>query len=960
MFKKTPIGSAAALAAGSLFAALALAPSVQAQSSAQEVTITGTRIRTPGAVSSSPITAISAEDVRSSQPVAVEEFFKGLPAAIPAIGSGTNNGTAGGATIDLRGLGANRSVVLIDGRRVVPFDLTGAVDTNVIPMALLSRVDLVTGGASAVYGADAVAGVANFVLKKDFRGFTVDSSYGLSEKGDAVKRRTDFTMGAGLDNGRGNVALSVGFTKTDPLLQGSREIGKVSRNSKTGGAQGSFTAVPLVEGNFFGGDGGQVDPATGTFVPDVNTYNFNPLNYYQTPLKRTQVTALGNYTINERMDVYAQLLFTRADVGSQLAPSGTFFNDYNVPLGNPYITPAMRQQICDTYKLSAADCADNSKEVLMSLGRRFVELGPRLNDFKNTMYQSTLGLRGEAFAGWNYDVYASTGKSDQTQTRGNWGSNSKVQQALRALNKDTCLDASNGCVPLNIFGAAGSITPGMAKFINQSAVLGQSVEQTVFSGSINGDLGSLRSPFAKQPISVALGAEHREVTASNSSDSASQIQGEVLGSGAPTPDRSGTFKLQEAFVEAQVPLAADLPLVYRASLDLGYRYSTFKTTSSQSYGTYKFGGDWSPVKGLRFRAMKQRATRAPNIDELYQPQITSLDNLAVDPCAGNAINAAQANTAGTLSNLCRQTGVPLANIGGLAQPSAGQINVLTGGNPDLKPEEADTTTLGLVWEPEFVKGLTVTLDYYKISINGAVSNPSSTDVLDDCYNAKFNPTFAFNAACGLIGRNPNTGSFNGVASKGVVLLTSNLGKIATAGYDIGVNYRLPLRQLGLNPSLGTLDLSLNATILDKYDYQATPRSVNRNCVGFYSVACGTVSAGEGPVHKVKWNQRTNWSMGDYSFGYNWRHLSGVTEEPGGTDFLPAYATIKSYDYVDLSASWNVNKMLRLSLAINNAFDKKAPMVGNTIGTTTSNSGNTYPQTYDVIGRYYSIGASLKF
>lgn len=960
MFKKTPIGSAAAMAASGLLAALSLMSAAQAQTSTQEVTITGTRIRTPGAVSSSPITAISADDVRTSQPVAIEEFFKGLPAAIPGVGPGTNNGTAGGATIDLRGLGANRSVVLIDGRRVVPFDLSGAVDTNVIPIALLSRVDLVTGGASAVYGADAVAGVANFVLKKDFRGFTVDSTYGLSEKGDAVKRRTDFTMGAGLDNGRGNVALSVGFTKTDPLLQGSRSIGSVGRSSTSGRPQGSFTAVPLVEGNFNGGDGAQVDPVTGTFVPDVATYNFNPVNYYQTPLKRTQVTALGNYTINDHADVYAQLLFTRADVGSQVAPSGTFFNDYYVPLGNPYITAAMRQQICDTYKVSAADCADNSKEVLMSLGRRFVELGPRLNDFKNTMYQTTLGVRGEAIAGWSYDVYASTGKSDQAQSRVNWGSNSKVQQGLRALNTETCIDTSNGCVPLNLFGAAGTITPAMVKFINQNAVLGQTVEQTVFSGSINGDLGAFRSPFAKQPISVAIGAEHREVTASNNSDSASQIQGEVLGTGAPTPDRSGTFKLQEAFLEAQVPLAADLPMIYRASLDLGYRYSTFKTTSSQSYGTYKFGGDWSPVKGLRFRAMKQRATRAPNIDELYQPQITGLDNLAVDPCGGAAIKAAEASTAGTLSNLCRLTGVPLANIGTLAQPSAGQINTLTGGNPDLKPEEADTTTLGLVWEPESVKGLTVTFDYYKININGAVSNPSSTDVLDDCYSSKFNPTFAMNAACALIGRNPNTGSFNGVASKGVVLLTSNLGKIATAGYDIGVSYRLPLRQLGLNPSLGTLDLALNATILDKYDYQATPRSVNRNCVGYYSVACGAVSAGEGPVHKIKWNQRTNWSMGDYTVGYNWRHLSAVTEEPGGTNFLPAYATIKSYDYVDLSASWNVNKMLRLSLAINNAFDKKAPEVGNTIGTTSANSGNTFPQTYDVIGRYYSIGASLKF
>jgi outer membrane receptor protein involved in Fe transport len=942
-----------------LVVAASLTQEVRAQDSAERVTVTGTRIRAVGAVSASPITTLSAEEMQSSQPVAVEEFFKGLPAAIPAIGPGTNNGTSGGATIDIRGLGSNRSLVLLDGRRIVPFDLSGSVDTNVIPIALLSRVEMVTGGASAVYGADAVAGVANFILKKDFRGFAIDSTYGLSEKGDAIKRRTDFTMGAGLDNGRGNVALSFGMTKTDPLRQDPRDIGVRAISSTSGNPQGSQTSVPLIEGNL----GQQVDPVAGAFIDTLRTYNFNPDNYFQTPMNRTQVTALGNYTINDKAEVYTQLLFTRADVGSQLAPSGTFFNDYNVPLGNPFLTPTMRQQICTGYALTAVQCANNNTEVLMSLGRRFVELGPRLNDFKNTAYQTTLGVKGDLMAGLSYDAYASRGKSDQVQTRGHWGSFSKVQQALRAVSATDCIDPANGCVPLNVFGAAGTITPAMLNFINLDAVLGQTVEQTVYSGSISGDMGSFKSPLAKQPISFALGAEYRELAASNHSDASSQIQGEVLGTGAPTPDHAGSFNLKEAFFEAQVPLAADLPAIYRASLDLGYRESTFKTTSSTSYGTYKFGGDWAPIKGLRFRAMKQRATRAPNIDELYLPQLTALDNLAVDPCAGNAINVGAAGTAGTLSNLCQLTGVPLARIGTLAQPSAGQINTLQGGNPDLKPEVADTLTLGLVWEPDYIKGLTFTADYYKITINGAVSNPSSTDVLDDCYNAQFNPTFANNAACNLIKRNPNTGSFNGTASPGVILLTSNLGKIVTAGYDIGVTYTLPLHQLGLSPSAGRLSLGLQATILDTYDYQATPRSVNRNCVGFYSVACGgsgALSDGQGPINRTKWSQCTNWTVGDFTVGYNWRHLSGVQEEPGGPSFLAAFSTIKAYDYLDLSATWNFNKMLRLSVAVNNLTDKKPPLVGNTIGSTTANSGNTFPQTYDTIGRFYSLGLGLKF
>lgn len=955
MFKRSKLGFAAVLALGG-----ASVLPVLAQDAAQRVEVTGSRIRSLGAVSSSPLTSISAEELQSSQPVSVEAFVKDLPAALPGIGVGTNNGTGGGATIDLRGLGANRSLVLINGRRVVPFNLTGAVDTNVVPLALLSRVDLVTGGASAVYGADAIAGVVNFVMKKDFKGFSADATYGQSERGDAKKRRTDFTMGASLDGGKGNVALSFGFTKTDPVRQDARDIGKFAISSTSGNRQGSGTTVPAQIAGSTAGDSGQINPTTGAIDPAVQTYNFNPDNYYVTPLDRTQITAVGNYAINDKIEAYAEVLFTRADVGSHLAPSGSFLNDYFVPLGNPYLPAAAKAQICAAEGLTPAQCADPNQEVLLTIGRRFVELGPRLNDFKNTMFQTTLGLRGELFAGWSYDVYGARGRSDQNQTRGNWGSLSKLQQALRATNAVTCTDTSNGCVPINIFGAAGSINTNMLNFINLSAKLGQSVDQTVFSGSVSGDIGALKSPFAKQPVSVVLGAESRDVTAANNSDSASQIQGEVLGSGSPTPDRAGTFKLKEFFLEAQVPLAADQPFAYRASLDLGYRQSQFTTTSSTNYGTYKFGADWSPVKSLRIRGMKQRATRAPNINELYEPQVTGLSNLATDPCGLTAINSAEASTAGTLSNLCRLTGVPLGQIGTLAQPSAGQINVLSGGNPGLKPEEADTTTLGLVFEPEFIKGLTFTADYYKILVNGAVSNPSVTDILDDCYGSAANPTRGFNAACGLINRNATNGSFNGVASKGVVQLRSNLGKIATAGYDINVAYRLPLTAVGFSPAAGRLDMSLSATILDKYDYQATPRSVNRNCVGYYSVACGTVSEGSGPISKTKWNQRTNWSFGDFAVGYNWRHLSAVTEEPGGASFKAEFSTIKDYDYVDLAATWNVNKTLRVGLAINNAFDKSAPLVGNTIGTTGANSGNTFPQTYDVIGRSYSFTANLKF
>lgn len=953
MFKRNAISKAALVCLG----AFAAVP-VLAQQTLERVEVTGSRIKSIGAVASSPVTSVGAAEINSSQPVAVEEVIKGLPAAVPAIGPGTNNGTGGGATLDLRGLGSNRSLVLIDGRRMVPFDLNGSVDTNAIPIALLRRIDLVTGGASAVYGADAVAGVANFVLNRSFSGIELASSVGTSERGDAGRRRTDLTMGGSFADGRGNLVLSLGTTKTDKLLQGSRDFGAMSLSSTTGLPQGSGTGVPaqFQIGSVAGLPAGtpslasvQIDPATGRLSSNTVGWNFNPLNFYVTPLDRRQATALGNFVINDHAEVYADLFFTRADVLSNLAPSGTFFNVYQVPIGNPFIPQAARDQICQVRGISAANCVlGNTTEVPMAIGRRFTELGPRINNFENKSYQTTVGVKGAINQNWSYDAYLSSGESSQVQTRGNWGSLSKVQQALRAVSPTACTNTANGCVPLNVFGADGSITPAMLNFINLSAILQSKVEQKVAAASVSGDLGRLiKSPWTSDPIGMAVGVESREVVASNFSDAASQIQGEVLGTGAPTPDRAGKLKLDEAYVELSVPLVKNKPFIQRLGLEMGYRYTEFSTTSTQDYGSYKLGADWEPVKGFRVRAMGQRATRAPNVNELYAPLVSGLSNLAVDPCQGNRINQGEANTAGTLSNLCRLTGVPQPSIGSLPAPSAGQINRRQGGNPELGPEVADTVTLGFVFQPTVAPNLTLTLDYYKIDLDKAVSSPSVTDILTDCYDPARNPGLTANASCALVRRGP-LGTFNGADSPGVVTPQSNLGKLWTSGYDFGASYLLNLG------AKGKVDLALNANFQKSYGVQSTPASVRRDCLGYYSVACGA------PNYKAKFNQRTTWMWGDYTVGYNWRHVGKVVEEPGGTNFLPAYSTIKAVDYVDLSGSWKVSKNIRLNLSVNNLFDKQPPIVGNTIGTTGTNSGNTFPQNYDVVGRYFTVGATVKF
>ncbi|SHN16979.1 TonB-dependent Receptor Plug Domain [Duganella sacchari] len=945
----------------------AIAQDAAPQQKIESVQVTGTRITTPGTTSTSPISSVSAEEIKSSQPVAVEEFFKGLPAAVPAIGPGTNNGSAGGATIDLRGLGPNRTLVMINGRRLVPFNLNGTVDTNSIPIALLSRVDLLTGGASVAYGADAVAGVVNFNLKKNFTGIDITSSYGATaDQHDGKRKRTDLTMGASLDEGRGNVVLSIGKTVSDPVTQGARDFGVTSLSSVTGKPTGSNTTIP--SGFAIGkGTGGtdtlagnwQIDPASGKLVSPLVQYNTNPLNYYATGLDRTQATSLANYKINDHFEAYAEVFYTASKVSSTLAESGTFGNVFSVPIGNAYIPEPARQQICARRGISAANCVvGNTTLVPMTVNRRFVELGPRFNNFDNKTLQYNLGLKGDLFMDWTYDVSWSRGSADQIQTRLNWGSLSKVQQALNAVSTTACVNAANNCVPLNVFGAAGSITPAQLAFINSSAILLQNVQQDVGSVNFSGDFGNkFVSPWAGTPVTMAISAEQRKVVAGTQSDAASQIQGEVLGTGSPTPDRVGTFRLREYAAEAQIPLIKDKSFFRSLNAEAGYRETSFETAGAkQSYGSWKLGGDWEPVKSIRFRANVQKATRAPNVNELFQPLTTGLSNLAVDPCQLGNIKQSDANTAGTLSNLCRLTGVPVSEVGSVPVPSSGQINNLTGGNPKLGPEEAKTKTLGFVWEP--VPKLAISLDYYEIKIDKAVSSLSTTDILDACY--KNNPTFAFNDACAAIGRNPANGTFNGADSKGVFTPLSNSGYQKTSGFDLNVNYKLQARQLNLDPKYGNFDLSFALNQVQSFDFKGTPTSDTRNCVGYYSVACASISNSTAPVYKRKFNQRTTWNVGEFAVGYNWRYVSAVDVEPGSGTFLPEYSHIKAYNYADLSGVWNYSKNLRFNLSVNNAFNKKPPIVGANVSTTSMDSGNTFPNAYDALGRYVTFGASLKF
>ena len=965
MFKLNPLAVAVMVATGTLSALPAIAQDANKES-LDRVEVTGSRLKAIVNEASSPVSVVTKADIDITQPVAVEELIRGLPSSYPAIGPAMNNGSNGTASIDLRGMGSNRTLVLFNSKRFVPATLGGVVDTNNVPISLLERVDVVTGGASAVYGADAVAGVVNFITKRNFTGIEATSLYSASGAGDAKRYKNDITMGANLADGRGNVALSIGTTRTDPIRLADRDYASTALSS-TNGLPGGFsgTSVPAIWGGMPSPINGSrvIDGTTGLFRSAVTSgppdgYNTNPPNYFETPLERRQITALGRFTINDYAEAYAEVFSTRSNVTLNLAPSGTFGVGLSIPIGNPFITDPIRQQLCSAYGISAANCVTgNATEFKPTISRRFVEAGPRIYSYDNTTMQYTTGLRGEVpfLNNWNYDAYYQYGRSEQIATTGNGFSFTKLQQAVRATSTTNCTVSTGGCVPVNLFGAAGSITPAMLNYLSIPTFATTQVQQTIMAGSASGDVSVVKSPFAKNPLGLAIGYENRKVFGGNKSDSVIQTQGELLGSGSPTPDRSGELKFSETYMEANMPLVSNRPMVQALNLGGGYRSTEFSTSAGtkQNYGSWKGGMDWAPIKGFRFRGEQQLAIRAPNVNELYAPVTTGLSSLAVDPCQGNKISAADAGKAGTLTSLCQSTGVPVGQIGAVAAPSSNQINNTAGGNPNLGPEKAHTTTIGFVWEPNFVDNLSLTVDYWKIKIDGAVSSPTTGQVLSGCYDPLQNPGFGNNVFCQSIQRDLISGTLNGSGSKGVVTQSSNLGVYDYNGVDVGVSYRLMMKQFGA-PQLGRIDFGLQLSHLQKADVKTLPNVPTLEQEGYYGTDVGT------PYAKNRFTQRTMWTVGNYMLGYNWRYIGSSSEQPGGTTYLPEYSTIKSVNYVDLNGAWQAMKNLKLSMTINNAFDKRPPIIGTGIGPTSSNFGNTFPGVYDVIGRRITVSATASF
>lgn len=949
-----------------------------------DIVVTGSLISNPNIESSSPVAVIGADEVALRGSNTAEQILRELPGATPNLGQNVNNGANGSARVDLRNLGSNRNIVLLDSQRLVPSNFAGSVDLNNIPLVLIDRVDVLTGGASTTYGADAVSGVVNFITRRDFAGLDATVSNQITERGDGHTLRADLTIGANFDDGRGNAVLSIGYQEADPIFFGARDSGTFTINSANGRAAGdSFTSVPAAFSSVIGGDL-QIAPSGANLVPFYSGFNFNPFNIYSTPFERFNFYSAARYEVSDSVEVYARALFSRNTIAAIIAPSGIFGTPLTIPGNNPYLNTTIRDQLCVAAGLAPGagpTCGGNAAIPLGSVYRRTVELGPRTSTYVTNVFDMNVGARVSITDSLRLDVYGSYGESENVETRTGYVANSRVQQALNANNVNTCTVTTNACVPLNLFGGAGSISATQAGFVGGvTSTVTNAASLAQVHAVLNGDLG-FNFPTAAEPVSFAVGVEHRDYGAQRRPDNLAQIPGELGGAGGAVLPIRGGYNVYEAFGEIVLPLVSDRPFFNELTAEAGVRYSSYSVNAagnpSFTATTYKFGLNWEPVDGLRFRGNYQRAVRAPNIGELFAPVSTGLTNLLIDPCAGAA-----PTTNANLAAICLAQGAPALAVstGAILNPSAGQANATGGGNPNIRPETATTYSFGAVIQPQgFLDGLTLTVDYYNILVEQAISAATPADIIGACFN-NITAASAASAACTTIRRSATNGRLSGTSTVAVPILglpqpLTNNGRLATSGIDLSLNYRTDL-------GFAELSLGFNGNYTFSSEFQASQpgNSYNRDCVGYYSANCLSI------MPEYQWNQRTTLSFDNVDVSVFWRHIAAVSYEGQAADFAARGFTatsrnlfsgtitgsgalvgrtadfnqIRAYDYFDLTVRFDVTENLEFTLQAYNIFDVAPPIVGSSAGTTSFNGGNTYPSTYDAVGRRFGASVRLQF
>jgi outer membrane receptor protein involved in Fe transport len=1040
-------------------------PSVSAEgepvSTGQDIIVTGSRIPQPNLESAAPVTVVSDQDVKLSGSTRIEDVLNQLPSVGAAQASGVSNGATGTAEVDLRYLGAKRSLVLVNGRRLMPGDPNStnqSADLNVIPASIIRRAEVLTGGASSVYGADAVAGVVNFIMDTSFEGVRFDGNYSIWQHNqdnpsvsggrnmsDIILARqavagadafplptgstTDgrafdgtVTVGAGFDDGRGHAVAYFGYRNVKPVLQADRDYSACVLQNTGGGVPrcgGSATANPGSALLYTGGGFSTIAAlAPGAItVGAQNLYNFAPLNYFQRPDERYIAGAFADYEINSAIKPYLEFMFMDDRTFAQIAPSGDFGNTFTINCDNPLLSGSpfnpgnpgnQYSTICGdpdnlivgflgNYPVaeSAAfndgtagtpgpggppinffDARGNTyQQAFFQLLRRNTEGGPRSADLRHQSWRGVLGTRGDLSNIFSYDAYFQYGRTNYTLVYQNEFSVARLNRALNVVNVDatgavvpvgtpgssivcrSVLDQTDTtCVPYDPFGTAPSAAA--TNYLNVFGVIQGITSEQVGNINFTGLLGEagIKTPWAEDGVAINAGVEYRRESLELNPDTSFQT-GDLTGQGAPTLPVKGNFRVWDVFGEAQIPIIQNQG-IEEFTINLGYRKSWYDLSNGGGYDTdtYKISAEFAPIRDIRFRGSYNRAVRAPNIQELFAPNFVGLDG-SNDICSGFAITATDYG--------CLAQGLAVGQI--VTPNPAGQYNGLLGGNPNLQPEKGTTWSIGTVIQPSFIPRLALTVDYWNIKVENAIQGYGADAVVAACVAGTDATTVS--PACALINRD-TAGSLWLTSAGFVTDVPVNTSTMKVAGLDVNASYSHGLF------NLGRLGWSFVGTWMDKHKND-NGLSEPYDCVGFYGPTCsgGTVAAAA-PIPEWRHKLRTTWTS-NFGLGLSlaWRHVGKVKAETlqdnvtvgSDTNFDPGLH-IKAQNYLDVAATYTLWDRVNLRAGVNNLTDNDPPLVtGGNAGVPGTNlcpagpcNGNTYPGTWDALGRLLWVGATIDF
>lgn len=960
----------------------------------EEVVVTGSRIRDANVVSSSQITTIQVEDISDRGITRVEDYLNDLPQISPGQAITASNGASGTATVNLRNLGCDRTLVLLNGQRMAPGTTGGGncADLNAIPSLLLERVEVLTGGASSVYGSDAVAGVVNFILDDEFDGFKANATHSFyqhkndnGELRDLVQSfgyetapknittgettKLSVAFGGAMFDDRGHVTAFIEKTDTRPILQGDYDTSACALTRGKSACGGSSTIPPGRWADFglYGAYGFRnIDPAVtrldvkvlgDEFVPrEGQTFNYNPTNFFQRPDDRINTGLFGKFALTDTAEAYASIRSMRSASNAQIAYSGTFGNINQLPCYNAQLSAQQYRVACSDWIGMGADHAPNfssGREALNYIAgleqaiadgdiigyhaplyslKRNVEGLPRQSIRSYDNVTQVFGVRGDISDTWSYDLNYQLSEVEFAEEYRNDLSVENINRAVNVVNINgvpTCVSVIDGtdsnCIPYNLFsgglpddGGIQAIHDGglaLQNYIARSTFILGSGSQRILQGVLTGET-PFSMPGAPSPVSVALGYETKELKTDYRPDAPS-IGGDRSGSGGAAVPLAGAYDVDEFFLELGIPVIDNL------SLDFGYRYADYST--GQSTDTSKLGGFFRLNDTIAVRGSFQSAIRHANLAELYTAQGDSLTDLPDDPCGLN-MTATQAQ--------CANTGLPPAFYGTDLKSPADQYNIRYGGNPNTRPEEAQSITAGVVLTPDLFGGVTVTVDYFDISLEDGVGSVPAATSLNKCLET------GIAAFCDNINRHPVTGSL-WLSGGYIDTLTTNITEESVTGVDIIFSY-------DFNSPFGPMGLEGVTTRVIEASFIELPGEPTTECVGVWGLSCGK-------------NPQPNWS-GNYkaTLDTEWdtrvslgmRYL-GKTDDLGSNEI-----DFGSEVYFDLTLEYNAWEDYKATVGISNLLDKD-PQVSSDAGTAPGN-GNTFPAFFDALGRYVFMNFEVSY